>query len=123
MWCTKGLKIEKRVGYYGNHINFLEDQVARNERNILEQRGIRLIRQKEYYSSRCPPTSPLVSKRYAKPSNRKQQGLYVQDTIIYDADSLGAFNILRFFYILLRSIILLHQSIYQTRLKYLCNRH
>lgn len=63
----------------------------------LAQLGIRLVGQKEYYSSQCPPTSLLVSKRYAKPSNRKKRGLYVDQENIYNADSLGVFNILRLF--------------------------
>jgi len=63
----------------------------------LAQHGIQLMRQKEYYSSQCPPTSPLVSRRYAKKLNRRQRGLYVHEDIIYNADSLGAFNILRLF--------------------------
>lgn len=63
----------------------------------LAQHGIDLIHQKEYYSSQCPPTSLIVSKTYAKPANRKKRGCYVNNNIIYNADSVGAFNILRLF--------------------------
>lgn len=61
----------------------------------LKMYGIRLEKQKESYSSQCSPLSPEVSKKYAEPSNRKKRGLYVSGKEKYNADAVGAFNILR----------------------------
>ena len=61
----------------------------------LKLKGIRLIRQEEAYSSQCPPTSPEVSSDFAKKSNRKQRGLYCEKGMVYNADAVGAYNILR----------------------------
>ena len=58
----------------------------------LKRYGIQLIKQEESYTSQCSPLSPEVSKRYA---NRKERGMYVTDGVRYNADAVGAFNILR----------------------------
>lgn len=63
----------------------------------LAQEGITLIKQNEAYSSQCSPLSPKVSKRYAKKSNRKQRGLYVDGDKQWNADVVGAYNILRLY--------------------------
>ena len=57
--------------------------------------GIQLIKQEESYTSQCSPLSPEVSKSYAEASNRKERGMYVADGMRYNADAVGAFNILR----------------------------
>ena len=57
--------------------------------------GIRLIRQEESYSSQCPPQSEEVSRIYAEKKNRKKRCIYIVDTVIYNADAVGAYNILR----------------------------
>ncbi|MCF7629328.1 RNA-guided endonuclease TnpB family protein, partial [[Ruminococcus] lactaris] len=61
----------------------------------LKRYGIPLIKQEESYTSQCSPLSPEVSKRYAEASNRKERGMYVTDGERYNADAVGAFNILR----------------------------
>ena len=61
----------------------------------LKMKGIRLIRQEESYSSQCPPQSEEVSCIYAEKRNRKKRGIYIVDTVIYNADAVGAYNILR----------------------------
>ena len=63
----------------------------------LAQHGLTLTHQKEYYSSQCPPNSKHVSKRYAVPANSKKRGCYHDGNIIYNADAVGAFNILRLY--------------------------
>lgn len=63
----------------------------------LNRHGIRLIKQKEQYTSQCSPDSIAVSKTYAKKSNRKYRGLYINKNIIYNADCVGAYNILRLY--------------------------
>ena len=57
--------------------------------------GINFVLQEESYSSQCSPNTPEVSKQYAQKSNRIQRGLYIEDNKIYNADAVGAFNILR----------------------------
>ena len=49
----------------------------------------------ESYTSQCSPLSPEVGKRYAEPSNRKERGLYRDGNRVYNADAVGAYNILR----------------------------
>jgi putative transposase len=46
-------------------------------------------------TSQCSPFSPEISKRYAEASNRKERGMYITDGVRYNADAVGAFNILR----------------------------
>lgn len=69
--------------------------------NILEYKlrmeGIILVAVKESYSSQCSPLSAGVSKTYAKKNNRKCRGLYSDGTYIWNADAVGAFNILRLY--------------------------
>ena len=61
----------------------------------LKKYGIRFVKQEESYSSQCSPLSPKVVKKYAEPSNRKQRGLYRDGSGTYNADAVGAYNILR----------------------------
>ena len=61
----------------------------------LKRYGIRFIKQEESYTSQCSPLSPEVGKRYAEPSNRKERGLYRDGNRVYNADAVGAYNILR----------------------------
>lgn len=61
----------------------------------LARKGIHLIRQKESYSSQCSPMSPEVSAKYAKKANRRHRGLYKDGEQIWNADAVGAYNILR----------------------------
>lgn len=61
----------------------------------LTLKGINFVLQEESYSSQCSPNTPEVSKQYAQKSNRIQRGLYIEGNQIYNADAVGAFNILR----------------------------
>lgn len=61
----------------------------------LRMEGIRFVCLEESYSSQCPPDSPEVSAAYAVRNNRKHRGLYICGDTIYNADSVGAYNILR----------------------------
>ena len=61
----------------------------------LKMKGIRFIKQEESYSSQCSPLSPEVSFVYAHKANRKQRGLYSSEGATYNADVVGAYNILR----------------------------
>ena len=57
--------------------------------------GIRLVLQEEAYTSQCAPHTPEVSKEYGGKANRIRRGLYQEGLCIYNADAVGAFNILR----------------------------
>ena len=61
----------------------------------LSMNGITLIKQIESYTSQCSPLSIKVSKEYANKSNRAHRRLYCDSGSIWNADSVGAYNILR----------------------------
>lgn len=58
-------------------------------------KGITLIKQKESYSSQVSPLQPEVSKQYAVKSSRRHRGLYQDGDYSWNADCVGAYNILR----------------------------
>lgn len=58
-------------------------------------KGINFVLQNECYTSQCAPNTPSVERKYANKSNRVQRGLYVSERNIYNADAVGAYNILR----------------------------
>lgn len=62
----------------------------------LKLEGIRLIYQKEKYTSGVSPTKAITKGNYKK-SKRVERGLYKDDKVIYNADSVGAYNILRLY--------------------------
>lgn len=59
--------------------------------------GIRFIMQKESYSSQTSPLMGTVCKQNANKTNRVKRGLYMDGGYIWNADSVGAFNILRLY--------------------------
>ena len=59
--------------------------------------GICLVVISEAYSSQTSPLAPDVSRKYAKKSNRVERGLYIDDGLAWNADCVGAFNILRLY--------------------------
>jgi len=58
-------------------------------------KGILVKMQEESYTSQCSPYSSEVSKDTAEKKNRKYRGLYVVDKKLFNADCVGAYNILR----------------------------
>ena len=58
-------------------------------------KGITLVKQSEAYTSQTSPLSRDVSKESAKKSNRIKRGLYKDGDKIWNADCVGAYNILR----------------------------
>ena len=93
----KGIRKEKNLGKKTNQkLHSLPyARIYMQLEYKLKMKGIRLIRQEESYSSQCPPQSEEVSCIYAEKQNRKKRGLYKVDTVIYNADAVGAYNILR----------------------------
>ena len=64
----------------------------------LAREGIRLVMIKETYSSQCSPLSLKVEKAFAVKNNRKNRGLYKDKGYIWNADSVGSYNILRLYF-------------------------
>lgn len=94
----KGIRKDKDMGNKNNQkLHGLPyEQIYRKLKYKLEMRGITIIKQKEAYSSQCSPTSKDVSKKSAQKGNRKCRGLYVEKSgQIYNADAVGAYNIMR----------------------------
>lgn len=63
----------------------------------LKINGIELVKQQEAYSSQVSPFAPLVNKENASKNKRKSRGLYIDNRTLFNADSVGAFNILRLY--------------------------
>lgn len=61
----------------------------------LALKGIRLIKQEESYSSQCSPYAGRVCIENAEKSNRKERGLYITNGEIFNADAVGAYNIMK----------------------------
>ena len=57
--------------------------------------GISFVKQEESYSSQVSPLKASVIKVNAKKSNRVHRGLYKDSGYVWNADCVGAFNILR----------------------------
>lgn len=61
----------------------------------LAQEGIRFVLQEESWTSQCSPLSESVSEEKAERKNRVQRGKYCEGTKFWNADAVGAYNILR----------------------------
>ncbi len=93
----RGIRKKKNMGIMTNQkLHTLPyDRIYTMLSYKLAKEGILLIKQRESYTSQCGPHTPEVSKKYAQKSNRKKRGLYVEEQQIYNADIVGAYNILR----------------------------
>ena len=93
----KGIRKENSKGRIFNQKmhTFPFEQIYSMLHYKLAMSGITLVRQEESYTSQCSPLSPEVSRRYANPHNRVHRGLYKDGSMIWNADSVGAFNIMR----------------------------
>lgn len=60
-----------------------------------EDRGIAVDKQEESYTSQCSPYAPEVSETTANKRSRRHRGLYVTDDAAFNADCVGAYNILK----------------------------
>ena len=60
-----------------------------------EDQAIQTEMQEESFTSQCSPYAAEVSERYAQKNNRRDRGLYVTDGKVFNADCVGAYNILR----------------------------
>lgn len=59
--------------------------------------GIRFVKRVEAYSSQTSPLMPLVDAAHAEKEKRVKRGLYVDGDIRWNADCVGAYNILRLY--------------------------
>jgi len=60
-----------------------------------EDKGIKVEKQDESYSSQCSPYAKEVTKEAARKENRKYRGLYIIEGKAFNADCVGAYNILK----------------------------
>lgn len=94
----RNIRKEKNIGRNNQQLHsFPYEQIYQKLKYKLELKGIQMIKQNEAYSSQCPPDSKSVSKEYAIKINRKYRGLYISDRKKYNADCVGAYNILRLY--------------------------
>ena len=93
----KGIRDDNNIGKANNQkLHQLPyDEIYHQLEYKLKLKGINLIKKNESYTSQCSPYTKKVSKKYAQSSNRKQRGLYVDNKKSFNADTVGAFNILR----------------------------
>ena len=97
MGDLKNIRKEKRLGKITNQkLHELPfDKIKQMLSYKLKKEGICFILQNEAYTSQCSPVSPEVKKEYGQKENRKKRGLYREEDKIYNADAVGAYNILR----------------------------
>ncbi len=93
----KGIRKDKDLGVQANQQlhAFPYEKIYKMLEYKLALYGIRLVRQEESYTSQCSPLAPKVSKRYAAGENRVMRGLYRDGDHLWNADVVGAYNILR----------------------------
>jgi putative transposase len=60
-----------------------------------EDRGIRIEKQEESYTSQCSPYEEEISEKTAEKTNRKHRGLYIVNDKLLNADCVGAYNIMK----------------------------
>lgn len=94
----RGIRKGNNLGRLNQQLHsFPYEKILQKLEYKLKRYGIKLIRQKESYSSQCSPKSEKVEKAFAQKQNRKHRGLYVDGKDIYNADCVGAYNILRLY--------------------------
>lgn len=94
----KGIRKDRNIGRNNQQLHSMPyDKIYALLEYKLNLLGIVMEKQNEAYSSKCSPNSKTVSKKYAVSSNRKKRGLYVDGNSIYNADCVGAYNILRLY--------------------------
>ena len=97
MGDLKNIRKEKRLGNITNQklYELPFDKIKQMLSYKLKKEGIRFVLQNEAYTSQCSPISPEVKKEYGQKENRKKRGLYRDTDKVYNADAVGAYNILR----------------------------
>jgi len=93
----KGIRDDNDIGKVNNQkLHQLPyDKLYHQLEYKLKLQGINLIKKNERYTSRCSPYSKKVTQKWAEKSNRVERGLYVDQDTAFNADIIGAFNILR----------------------------
>ena len=93
----KGIRDNNNIGKVNNQkLHQLPyDEIYHQLEYKLKLKGINLIKKNEAFTSQCSPHTKKVTKKHAQGSNRKKRGLYVDNQKAFNADTVGAFNILR----------------------------
>ena len=94
-----GVRNGKNLGHKTNQRfhSFPYDQVYQMLEYKCALCGIGFAKVSEAYSSQCSPFSPMVDKAYADNKNRVKRGLFKYGSAVWNADSVGAYNILRIY--------------------------
>lgn len=94
----KGIRKDANLGRLNQQLHaFPFVKIKQKLEYKLKLYGITLISQKENYTSQCSPLVKKVCKETAVKSNRISRGLYRDGNMIFHADCVGAYNILRLF--------------------------
>lgn len=95
----KGIRINAKLGKKNNQkLHSLPyDKLYELLFYKLLREGIEFIKIKESYSSQVSPFAPQVNEKYATKNKRIERGLYMDNLKVFNADSVGAFNILRLY--------------------------
>lgn len=93
----KGIRKDNNLGHVTNQkLHSLPyDRLYAMLEYKLSLEGITIVKQEESYSSQVSPLKASVTKANAKKSNRIHCGLYKDGGYVWNADCVGAFNILR----------------------------
>ncbi|MGB9819463.1 MAG: RNA-guided endonuclease InsQ/TnpB family protein [Thermovenabulum sp.] len=93
----KGIKNGKNLGTVNNQKfhSWAFSKIVEQIRYKAEEQGIEVILIDESYTSSCSPYSEDVNANYASKDYRKFRGLFIVSGRAYNADSVGAYNILR----------------------------
>ncbi len=73
------------------------DKIYKKLKYKLELEGISIEKQTEAYTSQTSPLQKEVNKQNACKENRIKRGLYVDGDMKWNADCVGAYNILRLY--------------------------
>ncbi|MDI3534923.1 MAG: putative transposase [Thermosediminibacterales bacterium] len=92
------LEIAKEKGFTIATMEIMPDHVHIAENLITykaEDKGIKVKKQEESYTSQCSPYEEKISEKTAKRTNRKYRGLYIVNNKLLNADCVGAYNIMK----------------------------
>lgn len=95
----KGIREEKDFGSRVNQaLHALPyDRIYKQLEYKLREEGFAFVKQEESYTSQTSPLTDTVSKENAERTNRIKRGLYTDGEYSWNADVVGAFNILRLY--------------------------
>ena len=93
----KGIRKDKNLGVANQKFHsFPYEKIYALLEYKCAQAGINFAKQNEAYSSKSNPEEKYVGEKYVT-GTRSHRGLYKTKRAVYNADSVGAYNILRLY--------------------------